>query len=391
MSSKGKHKDYIQHKLHNLLEDLVASILIDKPVPPEHFILDWLNKKCGNVLSEGEREELRQLRVEAERLKNGKMSDTDTEDSEGDEIDELPEVIISAKSKKARASVSAEAFGAWNKKSAFNPRVIPKNSQQKARIAERLGKAFMFAALDDNEREIVINAMEEKRFNIGDQVITQGEDGDELFVVDTGKLECTKVFVSGEPPKFLKNYHSGEAFGELALLYNVPRAASIKALTECTCWVLDRATFNHIVKDSAARKRESYDNFLSSVELLENIDPYERSQIADALMPATFKEDEYVIREGEWGDVFYMIESGTAIATKTLTPGLPPQEVKSYRAGDYFGELSLLKGEPRAANIIATSKLMCVTLGRKAFKRMLGPLEEILRRNASKYEGILNI
>jgi len=53
--------------------------------------------------------------------------------------------------------------------------------------------------------------------------------------------------------------------------------------------------------------------------------------------------------------------------------------------------LSLLKGEPRAANIIATSKLSCVTLGRKAFKRMLGPLDEILRRNARKYEGILNI
>mmetsp|Transcript_10207 Transcript_10207/g.10145 ORF Transcript_10207/g.10145 Transcript_10207/m.10145 type:complete len:250 (-) Transcript_10207:29-778(-) len=249
----------------------------------------------------------------------------------------------------------------------------------------------MFAALDDHEREIVINAMEEKKFRPGDQVIRQGEDGDELFVVDTGKLECSKIFTAGEPEKFLKFYHSGEAFGELALLYNVPRAASIKAVTDCTCWVLDRACFNHIVKDSAARKRERYESFLTGVELLENMDPYERSHIADALKPAQFREGEYVIREGEWGDVFYMIEEGTALATKTFTPGLPPVEVKQYKAGDYFGELSLLRGEPRAANIIATSKLSCVTLDRRAFKRMLGPLEEILRRNARKYEGILNI
>ena len=81
-------------------------------------------------------------------------------------------------------------------------------------------------------------AMEEKKFNVGDLVIEQGTDGDDLYVVEEGTLECTKVFVSGyncqsgsTEPKFLKNYEPGEAFGELALLYNAPRAATIKAKT----------------------------------------------------------------------------------------------------------------------------------------------------------------
>jgi cAMP-dependent protein kinase regulator len=46
-------------------------------------------------------------------------------------------------------------------------------------------------------------------------------------LVDIGKLECTKVFKKGEEAKHLKFYGPGEAFGELALLYNAPRAASI--------------------------------------------------------------------------------------------------------------------------------------------------------------------
>ena len=50
---------------------------------------------------------------------------------------------------------------------------------------------------------------------------------------------------------FLKIYEPGEAFGELALLYNAPRAASIKAKTDCLLWALDRNTFNHIVKDAS--------------------------------------------------------------------------------------------------------------------------------------------
>ncbi len=63
-----------------------------------------------------------------------------------------------------RTSVSAEAYGKFNKKGAFQARVIPKTSEQKGRIEKRLGQAFMFSALDDKEREIVINAMDEKKF-----------------------------------------------------------------------------------------------------------------------------------------------------------------------------------------------------------------------------------
>lgn len=66
-------------------------------------------------------------------------------------------------------------------------------------------------------------------------------------------------------------------------MYNAPRAATIKAKTDSILFGLDRETFNHIVKDAASRKREKYENFLSRVDLLQEMAPYERLQIADAL------------------------------------------------------------------------------------------------------------
>lgn len=59
--------------------------------------------------------------------------------------------------------------------------------------------------------------------------------------------------------------------------------------------------------------------------------------------------------------------------------------MKAYSSGDYFGELALLRGEPRAASVKAKTAVTLVSMDRHAFKRMLGPLEEILKRNVDLY------
>jgi len=76
---------------------------------------------------------------------------------------------------------------------------------------------------------------------------------------------------------------------------------------------------------------------------------------------------------------------GEAVATKTLEPGKAPSEVFRYKAGDYFGERALIKNEPRAANIIALSNLKVLSLDRHSFKRLMGNMEEILKRNMNVY------
>ena len=89
-----------------------------------------------------------------------------------------------------------------------------------------------------------------------------------MYVLDTGILDCTKVFPGNKFSTHLKDYAPGESFGELALLYNAPRAATIKGKTDYTVLKLDRDTFNSIVKNAAQRKREKFDNYLKTVEIL---------------------------------------------------------------------------------------------------------------------------
>lgn len=110
----------------------------------------------------------------------------------------------------------------------------------------------------------------------------------------------------------------------MALLYNAPRAATITASTEALLWSLDRKTFNQIVKDAAATKREKYEEFLKGVKILSSMDEYERSKLADAIKEEWYEPDQYVIKEGDEGNSFYLIMKGQAIATKTLEPGKAP-------------------------------------------------------------------
>merc|ERR1712178_230673 len=104
---------------------------------------------------------------------------------------------------------------------------------------------------------------------MGQRVINQGDNGDFLFVIETGILDC----VIGD--KVVKTCEAGDVFGELALLYNTTRAADVTTKDKCVLWQLDRDTFNNIVKEAAQKKRTRYDTFLSKVPLLSTMDAYE--------------------------------------------------------------------------------------------------------------------
>ena len=139
--------------------------------------------------------------------------------------------------------------------------------------------------------------MDEKKVQAGEYIIKEGDAGDVLFIVESGELSCTKV-IDGSS-KFLKKYNPGDVFGELALLYNAPRAASIQADNNSLLWMLDRNTFNNIVKEASQKKRAKYETFLATVPILENMDHYERSKMADAVKEKKVKNGELIIKQGE--------------------------------------------------------------------------------------------
>ena len=92
--------------------------------------------------------------------------------------------------------------------------------------------------------------------------------------MESGDYDCFKNIDGKET--YLKTYKFGESFGELALMYNAPRAATIKAKTEGKLFTLDRQTFSQVVKNSSSRRRALFQDILSKIELFEELSSDEK-------------------------------------------------------------------------------------------------------------------
>lgn len=192
------------------MEQMVYQLVIERPENPAIFMIDFLQKTGGytsNGITLDEKRELERLRVEIKKYReledaNTKGSDKDALEKsfseDEDEIDDkIDQKVISAKARisKQREAVSAEVYGQFNKKEDFKPRVIKKTEDQIQRIKARVLQSFLFSNLDHTDLKIVIDSMEERVYKSGEDVIVQGENGDVLFVVESGELNCFKRFV----------------------------------------------------------------------------------------------------------------------------------------------------------------------------------------------------
>lgn len=223
--------------------------------------------------------------------------------------------------------------------------------------------------------------MFERPVKAGEIVIQQGEEGDNFYVVDEGTFD---IFIHDRK---VIEVHPGGSFGELALMYNTPRAATVKAITDGTLWAVDRVTFRGIITDNTYRKRRLYESFLKTIPLLESLQPSEIAKISDALEPVTHETDDIIIEQGTSGVYFYMIESGEVRVVQTVQSG-EEIELPGLKAGDYFGELALLNDAPRMASVIASTDVKLVALSKDAFVRLLGPVVDIMKRNVSRYTTV---
>lgn len=195
-----------------------------------------------------------------------------------------------------RKTISSEVYGQWNKKNGFVPPSYPKSEEQIESIKTRIKGIFMFDNLNPNESQILAEALVPKKFKADDVVIKEGDDGNLFYIVESGHLNCFKrLNPTDDKDTFLKEYKAGETFGELALLYNDPRAASIIAKDDVELWSLDRQTFVHIVSTSAILKREKVENFLYDLEILQSIKDEVKEKMIDSIRDCWFQPGECLI------------------------------------------------------------------------------------------------
>ncbi|XP_063073167.1 cAMP-dependent protein kinase type II-alpha regulatory subunit-like isoform X2 [Engraulis encrasicolus] len=308
-------------------------------------------------------------------------------DGEENDEDEFVAPVINRFNRR-KSAVSAEPYDPDNEGADRDPAVIhPKTDEQRNRLSEACKNIVLFKNLELEDLSKVLDAMFEKPVAVDEHVIEQNDDGDNFYVIESGIFDVY-VTDSGETRKVF-TYENQGSFGELALMYNTPRATTIVARTLGSLWCLDRVTFRRIVVNNNAKKRSMYDAFIKTVPLLSSLETYERMKVVDVLTARQYKDGERIIGEGESADCFYIVESGEVRVTvkRTIEDGKTEEVlISTCRVGQYFGELALVTNKPRAASVYAVGDVRCLVMDVLAFERLLGPCMEIMKRNISNYE-----
>ncbi|NXS77034.1 KAP0 kinase, partial [Pandion haliaetus] len=368
---------YVQkHNIQQLLKDCIVQLCTVRPERPMGFLREYFERL--------EKEETKQL---LNQQKSGSRSD-----SREDEISPPPPMNPVVKGRRRRGAISAEVYTEEDAAS-YVRKVIPKDYKTMAALAKAIEKNVLFAHLDDNERSDIFDAMFPVTYIAGETVIQQGNSQDTMGF---GLPPCTpfQVYVNSE---WATSVGEGGSFGELALIYGTPRAATVKAKTNVKLWGIDRDSYRRILMasiflaDVTLRKRKMYEEFLSKVSILESLDKWERLTVADALEPVQFEDGQKIVVQGEPGDEFFIILEGTAAVLQRRSENEEFVEVGRLAPSDYFGEIALLMNRPRAATVVARGLLKCVKLDRPRFERVLGPCSDILKRNIQQYNSFVSL
>ncbi|EOD31039.1 hypothetical protein EMIHUDRAFT_63702, partial [Emiliania huxleyi CCMP1516] len=263
----------------------------------------------------------------------------------------------------------------------FAPPVAQKTEEESARIRAAVKANFLFAYLNEAQLRRVLDAMVRRDVAAGEVVIRQGDPGDYFYICESGDYSVTVSPGDNQPAVEVISYAaqggSNPCFGELALMHNKPRSATVTCVSAGSLWAIDRRSFRAILMKSSSHQLT---RTLRSVEVLRSLSLNQLQRLEELLTEASYSDGEYVIRQGERTDTFYVILEGSVAVTRSDDPsdaGAAEKELSTFSSG-YFGERALIEKAPRAANVIARGPLRCLCVGRDGFEEVLGPLQSII-------------
>jgi cAMP-dependent protein kinase regulator len=260
---------------------------------------------------------------------------------------------------------------------------IEKEPAVYASLLKTVNKSGLLKMLDHEQKDKIVKAFSGPLMKPpGENIIVQGDIGDVFYLLEDGEVDVYIKKNGGELK--VHTYKPGDAFGELAIMYNAPRAATCRASKNCKLWALDRTSFKVIVVAATMIKREMYQGFLQKVPILSSLNEGEVMTLADSLSEEKYSEGVSVCTQGEEGNFFYIIKEGKAICSVTDASGAST-DVATLSSGNYFGEIALMTAKPRQATVRAGTDLTVLALDRATFTRVLGNLEDIMKRNIDQY------
>ena len=281
-----------------------------------------------------------------------------------------------------------------------------KTPEEKERIAEAIRASVMFQNITDEQRDMIFGVMEPINVKKGTWVIKQGTVGDRFYIVDNGRFEV-RILSDGEEDKNgtggncvhvyegSHEKHAHPSFGELALMYSAPRAASIIAQTDGNLWALHRYAFRQVLAQQS--ERQELISVLKKMEIFKNITSADITNLAASMIAVTFGRGEMIIEQGVAGDAMYVIEKGCCgksflqmipspslsefnvltitcdfLTTEYLVRKDGRSSVETLKVGDYFGNEVLFDVKQHSATVVALQTTACFKLDKETLQNTLG-------------------
>mmetsp|Transcript_29730 Transcript_29730/g.68846 ORF Transcript_29730/g.68846 Transcript_29730/m.68846 type:complete len:1202 (-) Transcript_29730:232-3837(-) len=239
--------------------------------------------------------------------------------------------------------------------------------------------------------------LEIELFPNGQEIFHQGARSLMFFIVYSGS-----VIVQTNDPGFeakIVTLGRGEVFGELALLNDTPRSATIVAGPDCQVMTLPKAKYKQLLqrthvrmmarehkwivklkeccsKDPKIRSQKDVDLIMAAVDCVDffaNLSRATRLQLCKVLVYQSFPADTIVFRQGDEGDNFYAILGGS-VGVWVSRQGAHETCVANLEQGKGFGELALLNNAPRMASIKTNEPCHFLMLSRDEYQKQLSHL-----------------
>lgn len=254
----------------------------------------------------------------------------------------------------------------------------PLRSEDQDLAVGRLTSTPLFAGLPEEALWAVSSRLLLQHVPAGQYVFSQGAAGDALYLVDSGKVEI--VTGTGLAQTVLARLGPDEFFGEMALLTGKPRSSSARTAAHSNLWVLYRSDFDDLVNRYPAislalskalserlstMDRRFTESHLRGLKLLAGLSASQLEDVSGRLKAARYRQGEAIVREGEPGEEMYFLESGRVQVVRNH--GAEAIVLDELGAGDLFGEMALLTGNPRSATVTAMSEVNVWVLGRSDF------------------------
>lgn len=249
-----------------------------------------------------------------------------------------------------------------------------KDRIDKKLIRKAIEKNLFFDQLDSDDLDFFIDAFEHIEVPKGVNVVTQGDRGDFFYII--GKNSFVEFELNGT----IVGEASEGSFGELALMYSAPRAATVIAKSSPTnLFRVARKTFKTLLRQQTKKKVSEKRVLLEGVDFLGEMNELDLNRLARAMTLNVFQRDDVIVKKGDAGDAFYIVNEGQLKVTD-ISVGSKTFDDVTLKSGDYFGERALATNEPRAANVIAATEGSAFRIDRKTFEKVLGKFSRVIMK-----------